>query len=590
MSRWLFGLVLIVATTLAYQPAWRGGLIWDDDLYLKDAKAKTLTDVWIRPPTTQQYHPLIGTVFWVENKLWDDSMLGHHLVNILLHAFSALLLFKILERLEIPGAWLAAAVFALHPVQVESVAWLVELKNTLSGFFFFAAIYVYLQFDQSRNKWAYLLALLFFLLGLLAKTIVAVFPLVILIILWWRRGRIEWRRDLVPLSPFFPLAAISGILTAWMEQHFAAGGKIHFDYSMLERTLISGRLFWFYLGKVLWPANLIMLYPPWVVDASLSWLYLFPIAVLGLFVLLWAIRRRSRAPLAGFLYFLVVLFPLLAFSNQSFYMSERWEQTSIFRADHFQYLAIPGIVVLICAAVAWLWDRSKQPAKIAIACATFVGLLSLTGLTWSASHNYRDAETCYRAVLSKNPQSALAHNNLAGALMDRGAVDEAIFHYRKAIELRPQYQMANYNLGAALVQKGELDEATQRLKWVLRDNPNDPRAYFTLANALVKQGNQNDAIAYYGRALRLVPDFPDAHTNLANLMLERGNAAGALEHYREVVRLQPNNPQAHYNLAVGLVRNGEPEPAISELRVALQLDPNYPDAAPLLEQLLAQKP
>ena len=145
IRNWLFGLILIVATTLAYKPAWRGGLIWDDDLYLRSAKSQSLADIWTRPPNTQQYHPLIGTVFWIENKLWDDSLVGHHLFNVLLHAVSALLLFKILERLEIPGAWLAAAVFALHPVQVESVAWLVELKKTLSGFLFFSAVLVYLR-------------------------------------------------------------------------------------------------------------------------------------------------------------------------------------------------------------------------------------------------------------------------------------------------------------------------------------------------------------------------------------------------------------------------------------------------------------
>src|SRR5262249_2420136 len=231
MSRWLFGLVLIVATTLAYQPCWRGGLIWDDDLYLKNAKSASLTEIWLRPPNTQQYHPLVGTVFWTENKLWDDSMLGRHLLNIFLHAFAALLLFKILEQLKVPGAWLAAAIFALHPVQVESVAWLVELKNTLSGFLFFATILVYLWFDQSRSKLPYAAALLVFLFGILAKSIVATFPLVILIVLWWKRGRIEWRRDLFPLVPFFPLAACAGILTAWMEQNFAASEHEVFDYS-----------------------------------------------------------------------------------------------------------------------------------------------------------------------------------------------------------------------------------------------------------------------------------------------------------------------------------------------------------------------
>ncbi|HEY6070825.1 MAG TPA: glycosyltransferase family 39 protein, partial [Chthoniobacterales bacterium] len=426
IRNWLFGLILIVATTLAYQSAWRGGLIWDDNLYLKDAKNTSLTEIWIHPKTTQQYQPLVGTVFWIENNLWDDSLLGHHLINILLHAASALLLFKILERLEIPGAWLAAAIFALHPVQVESVAWLVELKNTLSGFLFFAAILVYLRFDQSRNKLLYLLTLLLFLLGLLAKSIVAVFPLAMLIIFWWKRGRVEWRRDVFPLAPFFPVAAVAGIVTAWMEQNFSAGEHEVFDYSFVDRILIAGRLFWFDLGKLFWPAELIMIYPPWTIDATAWRQYVFPVVAVGLFVACWLARKKSRAPLAGLLYFTLILFPMLGFFNQSYYMADLGQHSAIFRADHFQYLAIVGIIVPLCAGAAILWKRVKSPLKAAGAAAFLGLLLVLATATWAQSRHYQNAETCFRAVLLKNPGSATAHNNLAGALMDRGATEEAI--------------------------------------------------------------------------------------------------------------------------------------------------------------------
>ncbi|HVI83377.1 MAG TPA: tetratricopeptide repeat protein [Chthoniobacterales bacterium] len=589
IRNWLFGLILFVATTLAYKPAWHGGLIWDDDLYLKSGKSSSLIEIWAHPRTTQQYHPLVGTVFWIENKLWDDSMLGYHLVNILLHACSALLLFKILERLEIPGAWLAAAVFALHPVQVESVAWLVELKNTLSGFLFFSAVIVYLRFDQSRDKVLYAAALFLFVIGLLAKTIVAVFPLAILIIIWCKCGRIDWKRDFFSLAPFFLVAASAGILTAWMEQNFAAGQHEIFDYSLPERILIAGRLFWFYLGKFFWPADLIMIYPAWTLTSSDWGQYLFPIGAIALFGVLWLARKKSRAPFAGLLYFTLTLFPMLGFFNQSYYMGDLGQHSAIFRADHFQYLAIVGIVAPLAAGAEMSWERIRGFLRHIIAVAAAGLVLFLASLTWAQSRNYQNAETCFRAVLLKNPRSATAHNNLAGALMDRGATEEAIVHFRKALELEPDYEFANYNLGAALVQHGDLGEAILRLKSVLRENPNDPRAYYTLANALSKRGDQDEAIAYYGRALRLAPDFSDAHTNLANLMLEKGDTSGALEHYREALRLQPNSPQAHYNFAVGLVQNGEPDAAIPELRTTLQLDPEYPDAEPLLRDLLARK-
>lgn len=587
----LFGLILIVATTLAYQPAWRGKLIWDDDLYLKSAHSSSLVGIWAQPKTTQQYHPLVGTFFWIENKLWDDSMLGHHLLNILLHVCSALLLFKILEQLAVPGAWLTAAIFALHPVQVESVAWLVELKNTLSGFLFFSALLIYLRFDQTRNKLSYFLVLLLFLLGLSAKTIIAVFPIAIFIVIWWKRGRIDWKRDLLPLVPFIVIADVAGAITGWMEQNFSAGPGETFNFSIIERFLIAGRLFWFYLGKLFWPENLMMIYPAWSVSATVWWQYLFLIAALALFAGLWLARPKSRAPFAGVLWFLLILFPMLGFFNQSFYMSGLGpsHHAAIFRADHFQYLASIGITAVLFGWVAAFLNRASRTWRI-IGYASCVALLiTVATLTWRQSRLYRDSETMFRDVVAKNPGSPTAHNNLGSALTDRGETDEAIVQFRKALEIKPDYQLASYNLGAALVQQGNVDEAIPHLRAVLRANPNHPRAYYTLANALSKQGDLNEAIAYYGRALRLTPDFPEAHTNLANLMLERGNNSGAIEHYREALRLQPNNPQAHYNLAVGLVRNSEADAAIAELRTALQIDPAYPDAEPLLRDLLARR-
>jgi len=582
LRNWLFGLALIVATTLAYKPAWHGGLIWDDDLYLKYAKSSSLTEIWTHPRTSQQYHPLVGTVFWIENRLWDDSMLGHHLLNILLHAGSALLLFKILEQLDIAGSWLAATVFALHPVQVESVAWLVELKNTLSGFLFFSAVLSYLRFDESRKKRLYSLALVLFLLGLTAKAIVAIFPIAILIIIWWKRGRVEWKRDVWPLLPFIVLAAVAGGIAGWMERKFSGAEGGGFEMSIWQRFLIAGRAFWFYLAKLFWPTDLTLIYPRWNVSSAIWWQYVFSASAILLITVAWLFRRRSRAPLAALLFFGAILFPLLGFFNVYYF-------AFAFVADHFQYLASAGIIALVCGAAAKFLNRANAPGRMAGYAAGILVVSTLAALTWRQSRNYQDAETCFREVLSKNPESPTAHNNLAATLMDRGAVDEAILHYRKALELKPDYRFANYNLGAALVKQGDLNEAIVRLKSVLRENPNDPQAYYNLANALSKQGDQNDAIAYYGRALRLVPDFPDAHTNLANLMLERGDTSGALEHYREVLRLQPTNPQAHYNLAVGLVRNGELDAAIPELRTTLKLDPEYPDAEPLLRDLLARK-
>ena len=596
MSRrdWLFALALLAVTFLVYAPAWDGEPIWDDEVHLTRPDLRSLDGlarIWTQPSAAPQYYPLLHTLFWLEYKLWDGSVLPYHLVTIFCHALLAIFLMMILRRLNLPGGWLAAFIFALHPVHVESVAWFSEIKNTLSGVFGAAALLAYLHYDEDRHLRWYFIALGFFLAGLLTKTAVVVLPPVLLILFWWKRGSLKMSRDLGPLIPFFALALAAGTLTVWVEQKFCVDAGETFDFSWLDRILAAGRLFWFYLGKIFWPLNLSLIYPHWTIDSSQWWQYLFPLGAVALIVGLWRQRHKSRAPFSACLCFLAILFPVLGFFNLSFFMNSPspLRHAAIFRADHFQYLADVPIIALVSAGAAALWLQSKGAARIALP-AVGVLVAGLLGVgTVAQCRTYQDSETCFRAVLAKNPDSATAHNNLAGAIRRKGAFDEAILHYRRALELEANHPLANYNLAELLIDHGDLDEAVQRLNWILRDNPNDARAYYTLAHALSKQGKQNEAIAYYGRALRLLPDFAAAHTDLANLMLERGNTSGALEHYREAVKLQPHNPQAHYNLAVGLVRNGESEAAISELETALRLDPKYPDAEPLLRDLLAEK-
>ena len=596
MSRrdWLFALALLILTFLVYAPAWNGRPIWDDDLHITRPELRSvdgLVRIWTQPSAAPQYYPLLHSVFWLEQKMWDGAVLPYHLVTIFCHALLAILIFVTLRRLAVPGAWLAAFVFALHPAHVESVAWFSEIKNTLSGVFGAAALLAYIHYDENRRRRAYFTALALFVAGVLTKTAIVVLPPVILILLWWKHRSLKISRDFIPLVPFFGFALVAGAVTIWVEQKFCVDSGETFDFSWLDRILAAARLFWFYLGNVFWPVNLCLIYPRWTVNSGQSWQYLFLLGAIALLVGLWWQREKARGAFAACLCFLAILFPVFGFFNLSFYMNTPppLRHAAIFRADHFQYLADIPIIALLCAGVAILWSRSRGFSRYALSgiCVLAVALL---GLASSAqSRTYRDSETCWRAVLVKNPDSATAHNNLALTLRRKGALEEAILHYRRALELEANHPYANYNLAAALVEHGDLDEAALRLRTILREDPNDSRTYYTLANALSKQGDRSEAIAYYGRALKLTPDFPDAHTNLANVMLETGNTAGALEHYREALRLQPNNPQAHYNLAVGLVRNGEADAAIPELQITLQLDSKYPDAEPLLRDLLARK-
>jgi len=591
---WLFGLILIVATTVAYQPAWNGKPIWDDEIHITQPVLRSvngLARIWTDPSAAPQYYPVLHTLFWVEYKLWDGWPLPYHLVTILLHAILALLIAGILRKLEVPGAWLAAFIFALHPVHVESVAWLSEIKNTLSGVLGAGAMLAYLNYDRDRQSRAYLLAIALFIVGLMAKTAIVALPVVLLIIFWWKRGKLTWVRDLKPIVPFFVVALLAGIVTVWVEQKFCAEHGEKFNFSLVDRCLIAGRLFWFYLSNLFWPANLTIIYPRWQISVAVWWQYLFPVATCALFAGLWVLRRKTRGALAAALCFVAFLFPVLGFLNLSYFMScpPPFDHAAIFRADHFQYLADISIIALVSVGVAWLWDRSRDQSRFLLSVCCLALLAFLAASTWAYSRNYRDNETCFRDVLSKNPNSATAHNNLANILRQKGQLDEAIVHYRRALDLEPEYQFGRFNLGSTLLEQGSAAEAIGWLKAVLRADPNNAKAYYVLANALSKKGERNEAIAYYGRALRLEPDFADVHTDLANVLLEKDNLEEALVHYREALRLQPDNPGAHYNLAVGLVHKGDADSAIAELRIALQIDPAYPDAAPLLRDLLARK-
>jgi 4-amino-4-deoxy-L-arabinose transferase-like glycosyltransferase len=276
---WLMAVLLVLATLLAYSPAWQGTPVWDDEPHIARPELHSLSGLvrtWIQPGATQQYYPLVYSIFWLEHRLWGGSTLGYHLLNILLHASSALLVLLILRRLTLPGAWVAAAIFALHPVQVESVAWITELKNTLSGLLFLSSVCAYLLFDQTRSRRWWGLAVGLFVLGLTAKTAIATLPAGLLVLVWWRRGSLSWKSDLRPLVPFFAVGLLAGLFTAHIERKlFGAEGQ-EFNFSFIERCLIAGHSLWFHLGKLFWPANLTFMYQRWDINPLVWWQYLYP--------------------------------------------------------------------------------------------------------------------------------------------------------------------------------------------------------------------------------------------------------------------------------------------------------------------------
>ena len=592
---WLFALALIVVVFLVYAPAWNGQPVWDDEVHITRPELRSfsgLARIWTDPSAAPQYYPVLHTLFWVEYKLWDGWVLPYHLATIFCHALLAVLLALILRRLALPGAWLAAFIFALHPVQVESVAWFSEIKNTLSGVFGAAAMLSYLRYDRDRNQVAYFAALALFVLGLLSKTAIVGLPVLFAIIAWWKRGSLNVKRDLLPLIPFFAVAFVAGIITIWVEQKFCGENGETFYFSLLDRALIAGRLFWFYLGKLFWPQNLTLIYPSWHIDQSAWWQYLFPVASLVLFVVLWRVGKKWRGPFAAALSFLVLLAPVLGFFNLSFFMSTPASDhhAAIFRADHFQYLATIAVIAPVAAGLMKMALSARRRFRPVVQAAGAGLLLVLGTLTYAHSETFRDSETCFRAVLANNPNSVTARTDLGNVLRNRGELNEAIAQFRRSIEIDPAYKFARYNLGAALLEKGDVPEAISQLRAVLKLDPNHTKAYYSLATALAQIGRSDEAIICYNRALRLQPEFLDAHTNLANLLLERNDHAGAMMHYRKAVELDPNSPMTHYNLAVGLVRDGQKTEAIAELHTVLRIQPEYPDAQPLLNNLESVTP
>jgi tetratricopeptide (TPR) repeat protein len=571
---WLIAILLVAATILAWQPVWRAGFIWDDDAYLTRQGLRSLHGlglIWSHWGATLQYYPLTYSAFWVEHRLWGEASAPYHWVNILLHASSALLVAAILKRLEVPGAWMAAALFALHPVQVESVAWVSELKNTLSGLFYLGAMLAYLKFQSSNHKSFYSLSLLLFVLGLLTKTVVATLPGALLVLIWWKRGSLGWRRDVLPLVPFFGAGLGAGLVTAWAERELVGARGSQYDFTFLERCLIAGRDVWFYLGKLCWPMDLVFIYPRWHVSQGALWQYAFPLGVLGVVaVLAW---RRWRGPLAALLFFVGTLFPALGFFNV-------YPFRYSFVADHFQYLACLGPLTLaasaLCAAKSFL-----KP----ILCGAL--LLTLGTLTWRQCAMYADEPTLWKTTLAREPDCWMARCNLGVFIHKNGQFDEAIRQFSEAIRLKPDLAEAHNDLGAALRSEGRADESMSQFQQALRLNPDYPEAHYNLALALDDKGQSAEAISQCLQAIQRKPDYFEA-LNKAGTILDRvGRFDDAILQYREAIRLRPEDAEAHYNLGGSLLRKGRSNEALGEWREAIRLNPNYAEAHSNLALLFA---
>ncbi len=608
---------IVVLTLLAYLPAIRGEFIWDDDYYVtRNPLLKSLDGlqrIWfdIIPPgdyPLPQYYPLTHTTVWVEHKLWGLNPLGFHLTNVLLHVGNSLLIWLLLRKLDVPGAWLAAAIFAIHPINVESVAWIAERKNVLSGFFFFSSLYVYLRYakviaapdhgdeyfslpKEPERIWALAFALFFFALA--SKTVAATLPAVVLLLIWWKRGKTT-RSDLMPLVPFFALSILAAILTGWMEVHRVGARGPDWDYSqspigeIAARCLIAGRALWFYVLKLVVPYPLIFNYPRWQINplSPLQWMY--PVAAVAVIVLLWLKRDRiGRGPLTASLYYAGTLFPALAFFNV-------FPMRFSFVADHFVYISSIGLIALMIALITracalWLPREALSGALMAAAAVLAIFFL----LTLAHADVFKSSRSLWEHTWKNNKASWFAANNYGVWIRDESREPDRLAKaeqwFNRVIELRPNHPEARFNLAVIAERRGDTDLAEKFYLEAIKLNPAYGAAHYQLGQLYFARGEQAKAIEQFERAIELDPRRADLARNaLGYLLRQRGEFKEAIEQFQAALDTNPNFVAARNQLALALVEEDRIDEAIAEWTIALEQDPRNADVLNNLGQLMVK--
>ena len=561
-------LLLMFAVALAYAPVRHAGFIWDDDLHLTAnasvlGGAEGLAKIWTSPAAN--YFPLTMTSFWALHALVGLAPLPYHLVTVALHALAALLLWAVLDRLRWPGAALGAALWALHPVQVESVAWISELKNTQSAVFFLAAIWFYLGANEgARRRRDYALAFACGAGAMLSKSSTVMLPAVLALCDAWRRpvsastvGALLRR-----LGPFLVLSIATSAWTVW-EQKFSSGAQgADWSQGVAARLALAARVVWFYLGKIVWPEPLVFIYPRWSTDVAHAgaWLPLVMLVAVSAGLASWS-RRLAAARLVWLaaLAFGALLFPVLGLFDVYFFRFS-------FVGDHLQYLASMAPLALLGAAVARWGGRFQHPLALLL-------MLACGALTFRQAHAYRDDRTLFADTVAKNPAAWMAHNNLSLALLDAGETEAAIAHARRAIELRPDYAEAENNLGRALLLAGRPEESVGHFERAGRLDPRDAEAPNNRGAALASLGRNAEAIASFEAALRINPNHAGALYNYGLVLGREGDFAGARARFVAAIAQRPDYAEAHANLGLALVALGRLEEALPHLERAVQLAP-----------------
>jgi len=573
--------------TLSFYPITDNGFIWDDDVYILNNRhlnsVEGLRRIWFDLDATPQYYPLVFTSFWVENHLWGHWPTGYLLINMSIHAASALLLWWLLTRLGLPGAYLAALVFALHPVQVESVAWATERKNTLSLLFYLLSALSYFAFlgrhgrgigdggqSNARRKEDPVIARLYwtaafgcFILALLSKTVTVSLPAAILLVIWWKRGGLT-RGDVAPLIPFFLVGIPLGLLTVHLEETYVGASGLEWSMSPIERVMVAGRAIWFYAGKLICPAEICFIYRRWVVDQALWWQYLFPVGVLVVLAVLWLARRRmGRGPLVAVIIFCGTLVPALGFFDV-------YPHRYSYVANHFQYHAsIPFLALIVTALVTGQKRYVRNFGVTAKILAAF-GLALLGGLSWYHVQFYKNQVTLWKQTVACNPTAWIAHNNLGKELASLERYREALASFHRALDVRTfngDLAKTHYNIGYVLLKQGQTEGAARNFFKALELNPNQRRAHAHLGQILTGRGNLDRAIYHYELALLSDPHKFEIYNNLGALYGMTGQLGKAEMAVQQALTIIPDSPQAQANLRrIRKLREKKQKPPTSQIQ------------------------
>jgi tetratricopeptide (TPR) repeat protein len=594
---WLGAAALVLLVLIAYWPATQGGFVWDDDANLTEnwplRSVQGLRALWLQPGVTTQYYPLVYTSFWLEYRLFELTPFGYHLDNLLLHAGASVVLWRLLVGLALPGAWLVAAVFAIHPLQVETVAWVTERKNLLSFFFYVSAAFVYLRSvtdlcgTRPRSWTGYAASLLLYLAALLSKVTAVTLPPALLLLVWWKKGRLR-AADVLLTLPMFALAIPIGLMTRSMEA--GLGTTLGFDWSpgLAERLIQGASAICFYLQKLIWPSGLAFVYPRFEIDPGSAWSYLPVVFVVGLCALFFALRGRiGRGPLTALLFFVGTLAPVLGLLEVYFFRFS-------FVADHWQYVACIGPIALIVGGGArWASAQPERAQTIArVAAGTL--LVVLATLTWQKSWTFSDPVTLWRDSLSKNPDSLLARYNLGAELHRRARLGEAMEQYRLAHALSPESPPVLVNMGLILAGQGRSDEAIALYERALELDPNGPIVHWNLGIALLERGETERGLLHLERSLAIAGKSVSerrrrliAHTKLGDILQARPGGeqnARAIHHYRAALLLAPDHAPARIGLAQVWLASDQPAQAITILEPLASGPAPDPKARALLER------